>query len=596
MTFKQMISAYALVLLVSAVGFGANRSDVADAVMKGDKAALRTLLQQHADVNAPQPDGATALHWAVYRDEVETSDLLIRSGANAKAVNREGASVLSLACINGNAVLIEKLLKAGADVNERLANGETPLMMAARTGNVDAINVLLARGADVNAKEQLRGTTALMWAAANGNAAALKLLIAHGADVGARSAATSKGRTAYLAPTAKERARSAATEGIGQSAGDGQQTGQRGQRSQRSNPAQSTSARQDLAAGIERAGPEVTGNVITVEVDQDLADRILFLARGDADGGGLTPLVFAARRGDIESARILLSAGADVNQVTQYGWSALLTATQNRYYKLATFLLDNGANPNLANKGGWTPLYLATDNRNIENGDYPTRKPDIDHLEFIRILLERGANPNARMKDSTETRTIFTHQWLYEDGATAFLRAAQSSDITLMRLLLEHGANPNIATTNNTTPLMVASGIGWVEGVTNERGPKENVETVKLLLELGADVTAVDGDGRTALHGAAHKGRNEVVQILVDHGAKLDARDGGSRDSIAGELQGHTWTPLDYADGLVRVGVQSAIPHPETSALIRKLMTERGMPVPPADRTLNSICITEVCK
>ncbi len=202
--------------------------------------------------------------------------------------------------------------------------------------------------------------------------------------------------------------------------------------------------------------------------------------------------------------------------------------------------MDNGANPNIANKGGWTPLYLATDNRNIENGDYPTRKPDMDHLEFIKFLLARGANPNARMKDSTETRTIFTHQWLYEDGATAFLRAAQSSDITLMRLLLEHGANPNIATTNNTTPLMVAAGIGWVEGVTNERGPKENIEAVKLLLELGADVTAVDGDGRTALHGAAHKGRNDVVQLLVDHGARLDARDGGSRDSIAGELQGHT--------------------------------------------------------
>jgi ankyrin repeat protein len=109
-------------------------------------------------------------------------------------------------------------------------------------------------------------------------------------------------------------------------------------------------------------------------------------------------------------------------------------------------------------------------------------------------------------------------------------------------------------------------------------------------------VNAVDGDGRTALHGAAHKGRNEVVQLLVDHGARLDARDGGSRDSIAGELLGHTWMPLDYADGLVRVGVQSAIPHPETAALIRKLMTDRGLPVPPPNRTLASICITEICK
>jgi len=160
-------------------------------------------------------------------------------------------------------------------------------------------------------------------------------------------------------------------------------------------------------------------------------------------------------------ARLLLTAGADVNHVTTYGWSPLLVATQNRYYHFGAFLLDHGADPNVANKGGWTPLYLATDNRNIENGDYPTRKPDIDDLDYIKLLLARGANPNARMIDSTETRTIFTHQWLYEDGATAFLRAAQSSDILLMRLLLENGADPNIATRNNTTALMVASGIGW---------------------------------------------------------------------------------------------------------------------------------------
>ena len=152
----------------------------------------------------------------------------------------------------------------------------------------------------------------------------------------------------------------------------------------------------------------------------------------------LTPLIFAAREGDIESARLLLDAGAQINQVTEYGWTPLLTAVNNRNYQLAKLLLEKGADPNIANKGGWTPLYLATDNRNIEGGDYPVPKADMDHLELITLLLEKGANPNAKIKDNTLTRTIFTMQWFFEDGATAFIRGAQSSDTELMKLLLKY--------------------------------------------------------------------------------------------------------------------------------------------------------------
>ena len=563
-----LVCAFCVPVLLS----GADRSGLADAAMRGDKAAVRMFLQQHVDVNLPQADGATALHWAVYRDNLEMTQLLLRSGANPKAVNREGASVLSLACVNGNAAVIESLLRAGADANERLPNGETPLMMAARTGSVDAIKVLLDHGAEVNAKEKLRGTTALMWAAAQSHPAAIQVLIERGADIAARSNAVSKGRTAYLAPTAVDRRRSAGTEaitgGTEQFAGQGQRAG-RGPRSAAAAAAVAVDAQDQ--SGAAAADPRL-------------------------DGGGLTPLVFAARQGDLESVKVLVEAGADVNQVTQYGWSPLLTATQNKYYKVGAYLLDHAANPNIANKGGWTPLYIATDNRNIEGGDYPVRRPDMDHLDFIKLLLDKGANPNARAIDSTETRTIFTMQWLYEDGATPFLRAAQSADVTLMKLLLAHGADPLIPTGNGDTPLMVAAGIGWVDGVTYETSEKENLEAVRLCLDLGIDVNAVDGDGRTALHGAAHKGRNAVVQLLVQHGAKLDARDKGSRDTINGELLGYSWQPIDYADGLVRVGVQSALAHPETAALLRKLMTDRGMAVPPPNRTLESICITDICK
>jgi ankyrin repeat protein len=282
-----------------------------------------------------------------------------------------------------------------------------------------------------------------------------------------------------------------------------------------------------------------------------------------------------------------------------------LTAVQNRHYRLAAWLLDQGADPNIANNGGWTPLYIAIDNRNIEGGDYPVREPDMDHLDFIQLLLNHGANVNARIcgvestpkrckGDSTETRTIFTMQWLYEDGATPFLRAAQSGDVTVMKLLLAHGADPKLATTNGDTALMVAAGIGWVDGVTFEWSEAENLEAVKMCLDLGVDPNIADGDGRTALHGAAHKGRTDVIRLLVEHGAKLDARDKGSRDTFTGAMEGHTWMPVDYARGLVRVGVQSATARPEAEALLKQLMEERGIPVPAPTGT--SICITDVCK
>jgi ankyrin repeat protein len=315
-------------------------------------------------------------------------------------------------------------------------------------------------------------------------------------------------------------------------------------------------------------------------------------------GGGLTALVLAAREGDLESAKLLLDAGADVNQTTEYGWTPLLTATNNRHYKLAEYFIERGADLNRANKGQWTPLYLATDNRNIEGGDFPVPKPDLDHLEYIKFLLDHGANPNAQAKDNTLTRTIFTMQWFVEDGATPFVRAAQSSDLELLRLLLAHGADPFIKTNHGDTALIAASGVGWVDGVTYEHSAKENVETVKFLLGLGLDPNAANDDGRTSLMVAAAKGRTEVIQLLVDHGAKLDTRDRGSRDTdtLVSKIAGHTWEALDYADGLVRFGVQSAIPRPEAAALLRKLMAEQGLPVPPPNRVVDSICIVEICK
>jgi len=522
-------------LMLTTVGMSAATSDVADAVMRGDSVAVRRLLTQKADVSAPQADGATALHWAVYQGDFATVDLLLNNGASVKVANSFGATPLSLAAENGDPAIVRRLLDAGADANERMGNSDTALMMAARTGNVATMQLLLDRGADVNAKETVRGTTALMWAVAQRHPAAVQLLVDRGADVSASSN-----------PAWQERPVSYAK------ASDPRPSRKRG----------------------------LFGNQI--------GPRNM---RG-TDGGGLTPLVFAARTNDLESVRILLAAGADVNQVTNYGWSPLLVATQNRYLQLASFLLDHGANPNLANKGAWSPLYIAVDNRNIEGGDYPVRKADMDTLEFIEKLVDKGANVNWRVKDSTWFRTVFTSQWVHEEGATAFWRASQSSDLAVMKLLLEHGADPNMATTINVTPLQVAAGVGWVEGVTYEWSKEANIEAVKLLLSLGNDPNAQAETGRAALHGAGHKGRTEIIQLLVDAGAKLDIRDYGMNGNDAGgRLREHTWLPVDYADGLIRIGTQSAIIQPEAGALLRKLMIERGMPAPPAGRTLESVCV-----
>lgn len=572
--------------VLALASFAASSSPVADAAQSGDRAAVRTLIQQKADVNAAQADGATAIQWAAYRGDVEMADNLIAAGANVKTANRDGATALFLASVNGNTAIIEKLLKAGADPNEKEPDSATPIMFAARNGNLAAIQVLLNYKADVNAKEGIRGTTALMWASEQGHPDAVKLLIEHGADVAAVSAPDTKGNKAYVAPTERQRA---IQDGI---ALDGSFTGRRGGRG----------GRGDGGGGTGGTAPPTAADVAAAD---EAAAQASFGRTRDKDGGGLTPLVYAAREDCLECAKILIEHGANVSQTTRYGWTPLLTATQNRHYQLGAYLLEHGADPNIANHGGWRPLYIATDNRNIEGGDYPVRKPDMDHMEYIKLLLNHGADVNARVcgvqstpekcaGDNTETRTNFTMQWLFEDGATPFLRAAQSGDVALMKLLLARGADPRIPTSNNDTALSVAAGIGWVEGVTYEWSGAETLEAVKMLLDLGLDPNVRDGDGREPLHGAAHKGRNDVVQLLADHGAKIDAVDDGSRDSISGAMYGHLWSPIEYARGLVRVGVQSAIAHPDTEALLKKLLEAKGLPVPPPLQA--SICLAQICK
>jgi ankyrin repeat protein len=566
------------VWLLAATGAAAQTTLVADAVMNRDAATLRALLQKKADVNAAQVDGSTALHWAVYHDNVQAADLLLAAGANVKAVTREGVTPLSMATLYGSVPMVERLLKAGADAKERGPNGETMLMFAARNGNPRLVQLFVDAGVDVDAAEKLRKTTALMWAAEQRHPEAVQALLKAGANPALKSGGAGLPRN-YMANRVNQQSVREAQERRKRAAAAGRTYEQQLQE-ERANP---------LRPAFDQTQQPPP---------QDDDSEVVVAGLVGSGGGGLAALHLAAREGDIESARALLDGGADVNQVTEYGWTPLLTAINNRNYALASMLLDRGADPNIANKGGWTPLYIATDNRNIEGGDYPVPKPDLDHLEIITKLLDKGADANARVKEDTLTRTIFTMQWFFEDGATAFARAAQSSDTTLMKLLLKYGADPRLATRNGDTAITLAGGIGWVEGVTYERSREENVEALRMLLDLGLDPNTANSEGRTALMGAALKGRNEAIQLLVDRGARLDLHDHGSRDTdkVGSAAAGHTWQAIDYADGLVRAGVQGAIAYPETSAFIRKLMIERGLEVPPANRNILSVCVVSLCQ
>ena len=588
MKLKKLIIAAALAGSVCTAQFALALSELATAIQSGNAVAARNLIRDKADVNALERDGTTPLQWAVYAENPQIVEALIKAKVDVNAANREGITPLALAAETGNEKIVALLIKAGADVNKTLANGETPLMMAARTGDVATINVMIANDAQVDAAETLRGTTALMWAAANRNSPAVQALIKAGADLTINSKANNEGRnTPYLAPTARERIRDFyENTGLGKAEETPDEL--------KSADAKSTAVtREEL---MKRMPPDLLREFMEEEVRKGQANNNQQQTGQKMRRGGLTALHFAVRENDPASVKALVDAGADVNEVSEFGWSPLLTATQNRFYQLGKYLLEQGADPNIANEGGWNPLYIATDNRNIEGGDYPTRKPDMDHLEYIKLLLAAGADPNLRMASSTETRTIFTHQWLDENGATPFLRAAQSSDLELMKLLLEYGADATLTTAIGVTPLMVASGIAWVEGVTFEWSEDANKEAIRLLIELGNDVNAQDReDRRTALMGAAHKGRNYAVQMLVDAGADLSLRDIGSRDS-PNKLAGATWQAIDYADGLVRVGVQSAQAKPATSKLLRELMMAKGLEVPPEGRTLDSICVVDICK
>lgn len=476
-----------MALLLATAGLhGAGSSALlADAAEKMDRSSIRALLKQRVDVNMPQVDGMTALHWATYQDDLEIATLLVRAGASVKAANRYGVTPLSLACTNGDGGMVEMLLKAGADPNTALPGGETPLMTAARTGALSSVKALVSRGASVDSKDERRGQTALMWAAAEGHAAVVQALI---------------------------------------------------------------------------------------DADADFGTRV---------PSGFTPLLFAVREGRIDVVRVLLKAGADVNEtipadagrrrgyggrLPPAGASALLLAVTNAHFELAAQLLDAGARPD-ADLPGYTVLHAMTAVRKPGVGDNdppPDGSGNMTSLEFVKKLVARGADLNARMTK----RPNLNNTRLNELGATPYLLAALTADAELMKTLAALGANTLLPNADNSTPLMAAAGLATRSPGEDAGTESEVLEAVQAALDLGADVNAVDNNGETAMHAAAYKNLPKVVKFLAARGARIDL---WNRPDKFG------WTPLAIAAGY-RFG--NFKPSPETEAAVRDVMIAAGITPP----------------
>ncbi len=474
-------------ILLASAAFGAT-TPIADVAMKGDMDAVRALVKQHpGDINAPQPDGSTALLWAAYWNDQKAVEALLAAGANVNASNREGFTALSQACTNGNVAMAQALLKAGADANVFQAEGQTALMTAARAGNAEVVKALLDHGAEVNAKESWRGQTALMWATAENHIDVVKLLVDHGADVNAVSSVF------------------------------------------------------DFSGMKPKPG-----------------DVPMHFPRG-----GFTALLFAARGGFTECAKILLDHGADVKAADPDGTNALVLAIINGHYDTAAFLLDRKADPNAADSNGRAALYAAIDMRDIYSSNRPAPRDSnkVDPMDLIKMLLDRGADPNAKLTKMIVPRAVLDFpDVMMGEGSTPFLRAAKSADVPLMQLLLDKGADPKVVTKAGVTALMVAAGMAHANTI---RRGEQPIEAIQICLDKGVDINAAtDKTLNTALHAAAGQGTDDIVQFLADHGAKLELKDNKGR------------TARDVALGLQADAVGVEV-HQSTADLLGKLM---GLP------------------
>ena len=489
---------------------------------------------------APAGAGAgagTPLVEAVRAGDAAAVRALLQRGVDVNAPTADGTTALHWAAHLDDPDAVDVLLAAGADAAAANRYGVQPLSLACTSGSARIIARLLAAGADPDAALP-GGETALMTAARAGRADAVELLLAHGADVSASE--STRNQTALMWAAAHGHAAVA-------------------------------SALLDAGADIHArsSGPASAagGSGSQVAVFRDYARR----GRIDA----FTPLLFAVRGGHVDTVRTLLDRGANVDDTAPNGASALVVAAVNAHWELGALLLDAGADPDLAGQG-WTALHQVVRTRTLNIGQFPHPVPTgrLSGLDFARRLIAAGADLDARV-----TRPIddgYRGPRFSQIDATAYVLAGKGADHEMLRLLAAAGADVALTNETGTTALMAAAGVGMFY-VNEDSGTNEDaLEAVKVALEHGADINAADRKGDTPLHGGAWRGSNAIVRLLVDRGARLDA------------VNRNGFTPLRVANGeeFTRAGLQR---RPETVALLRELMTARGLPAElGADAAANS--------
>ncbi|HUA19405.1 MAG TPA: ankyrin repeat domain-containing protein [Bryobacteraceae bacterium] len=459
---------------------------------------------------------------AVEHRDMAALEQLLNQHAPVNAPQADGTTALQWAAHYNDLDAVTLLLRAGADAQAANRYGASPLSEAAALGNAAIIEKLLQAGADPNTRTTADGETVLMTSARTGNLAAVKALLSHGADVNAKEAY--KGQTALMWAAAERH--SGIVKVLLEHGADWK--------------IQSSSRPTKL--------PKLSA-----------ASSVSPMSRG-----GLTAFLFTAREGDIETAKVMLDAGVDINQTDVDHTSALVVSILNKRYTFAKFLLDRGADPNVTDVLGRAALYAAVDMHNEDWSALPMRKEEdpLPALDLIQAILAHGANRNARLTHNLPGRSgMDIGDVALDEGTTPFMRAARSGDFATMQILLRAGADPKLATKDGNNALLFAAGIGYRDK--NTRGTDQDaLEALKLCVAQGMDINQANNKGETPLHGAADRGSDVLVKYLVEHGAKLDAK------SKRG------FTPLDIAMGKDSFGLP--VPHDSTVALLKSLGGTEG--------------------